>query len=111
MAEQNSTNLGSVLDGARSELRDRHENYRDEFGPRGDDASDVIHEIADSSIPVYTCDLLSLACGAPSLATDEPEIVGAEHFGTALSIIVGNLYERLSAALFEEWESMHEEVS
>src|SRR4051794_36909254 len=98
MAGTNATTLRVVLDDARAELRDRWQSYRDEFGASGADASDVIHEVADSAIPVCTRDLLELACDEPSLATDEPEVVGAEYFGAALSIIVGNLYERISAA-------------
>src|SRR4051794_32880363 len=101
MAGTNATNLRTILDDVRAELRDRWENYRGEFG---NDPHDVIHEIADSSVPVYTSDLLELSCDGPSLATDEPEVVGADYFGTALAIIVGNVYERISVALFEEWE-------
>jgi hypothetical protein len=69
MADQTLTALEAM---ARSELRDRWTKYRDVFS-RGA-GSDVIHEIADASVPVYTSELLALANGDHTSATDEPEL-------------------------------------
>lgn len=38
------------------------------------DVSDLIHEIADSNVPIYTHDLLQLASDNFRLATVEPEL-------------------------------------
>jgi transglutaminase-like putative cysteine protease len=45
----------NILEDARRELRDRWVNYRDEFYQG--EPHDVIHEIADSSVPIYYSDL------------------------------------------------------
>ena len=48
----------------------------------------MIHEIADSSVPVYTSDLLALACADTSLATDEPELGPAFDGSPTLAVAV-----------------------
>jgi hypothetical protein len=111
MAENHTTDLLSILVAARSELRERWENYRDEFGAQGDEPHDVIHEIADSGVPVYTGDLLELACSDASLATDEPELGPAfDGSPTPVNIIAANVYERVTADLFEEFERIGAEA-
>lgn len=100
-------NLTDVIEQARGDLRDRWENYRDEFGPSGDEPHDVIHEIADSSVPVYTSDLLALANENNALATDEPELGPAfDGMSTPVNIIAANVYEAVEAALCEAWSAM-----
>ncbi len=89
--------LSTILEGAREDLLDRWTNYRDEFGPRDDYASDVIAEIADSSVPVYTYDLMRIAAEDNSLATDEPELGPAfDGSPTPVNIIAANVYEAIS---------------
>lgn len=79
---------------AAEELQDRWTNYREDFA--GGCESDVIHEIADSCVPVYTSQLLELANGDNCLATDEPEIGPAfDGTPTPVNIIAANVYERL----------------
>jgi hypothetical protein len=98
------TTLTSVEREARDELRDRWTNYRDDFG--GGCESDVIHEVADSHVPVYTSQLLELANDDNSLATDEPEIGPAfDGAPTPVNVIAANVYERLTAVL---WDALHE---
>jgi hypothetical protein len=86
-------------------LADRWANYRDEFYQG--EPHDVIAEIADSSVPVYTSDLLELASQNNNLATDEPELGPA--FGgepTPVNIIAANIYEAVSDALFGAWDEI-----
>ena len=40
----------------------------------GEELSDLIHEVADSWVPIYTFDLLSVASSCIYLAVEEPEI-------------------------------------
>jgi len=101
------THLTEVIEQARGELRDRWENYRDEFGSRADEPHDVIHEIADSSVPVDTSDLLALANENNALATDEPELGPAfDGTSTPVNIIAANVYEAVQAALWEAWREI-----
>src|SRR5438874_7765732 len=99
------TTLTSVEREARDELRDRWTNYRDDFD--GGCESDVIHEIADSCVPVYTSTLLELAAGDNGLATDTPELGPAfDGEPTPVNVIAANVYERLTEVLWEEWREL-----
>jgi hypothetical protein len=101
------TTLTALESDARDELRDRWTNYRDDFA--GGCESDVIHEVADSCVPVYTSQLLELANGDNCLATDEPEIGPAfDGTPTPVNIIAANVYERLTAVLWEEWREIED---
>lgn len=103
-----STTLTALEAMAKDELRDRFTNYRDEFAAGCE--SDVIHEIADSSVPVYTGELLELANDDNTLATDEPELGPAfDGTPTPVNIIAANVYERLTAALWDAWREFDEE--
>ena len=67
-----------------------------------DEIGDTIHELADGLVPVYYSDLLTLAADNNDLATDVPELGPA--FGgepTAVNIIAANVYEWLTAELWE----------
>ncbi len=101
------TTLTSVEREARDELRDRWNEYREDFD--GGCESDVIHEIADSCVPVYTSQLLELANGDNCLATDEPELGPAfDGSPTPVNIIAANVYERLTAVLWDEWREIED---
>ena len=101
------TDLSEVLANAVHELRDRWTHYRDEFGPRADEPHDVIHEIADGAVPVYTSDLLALACEDNALATDTPELGPAfDGSPTPVNIIAANVFEAIEAALWNEWSAI-----
>jgi hypothetical protein len=96
--------LSDVVADALSELRDRRNNYPDEFGPRADEPHDVIHEIADAAVPVYTSDLLALACQDNALATDTPELGPAfDGSPTPVNVIAANVFEAIEAALWDAW--------
>ena len=104
--------LNDLIDDARAEVRDRWANYRAEFGPRADELHDVIHEVADSSVPVYTSDLLALANEDNGLATDEPELGPAfDGSPTPTNVIAANVFERIEAALWDEWSKMEDAAS
>lgn len=68
----------------------------------GDD-DDQIHQIADSLVPVYAHDLLSLLNNDASLAYETSEY----GYGTAGDTMVGKaqaiIYEKLVVALHREW--------
>ena len=101
------TNLSEAVAGALNELRDRWADYRDEFGAGADEPHDVIHEIADGAVPVYAADLLKLACEDNGLATDTPELGPAfDGSPTPANIIAANVFERIEAALWNEWSEI-----
>ena len=56
---------------------------------------DILHETADSHIPVYTSDLLEVALDDLTLAAREPEILAFDGQATAVNAIAGNLYDDL----------------
>ena len=75
------------------------------------ECSDWIHEIADSSVPIYTAELLECAMEDLGLATTEPEIGPA--FGgepTAVNIIAANIYEDICNHLYEVEQKLKRKV-
>ncbi len=64
--------------------------------PTHEDFCDAAHELADSSVPVYTSDLMRLAAEDTDLATSEPSLGPAfDGRPTPVNIIAANVYERL----------------
>ena len=62
-----------------------------------EDAYDMIHEVVDSSIPVYTHQIAELVADMPTLLVREPDIGPAqEHWGPAGRYVIANLYEVLT---------------
>jgi hypothetical protein len=61
--------LQERINDAREELRERVKNEQIDV----EEPHDTIHEIADSSVPVYTYDIVQCAAEDISLATDEPD--------------------------------------
>jgi len=89
---------------AREELREWAKD-----NPDDDEPDERIHEIADSSVPVYNSDILQCAMDDFDLALTVPEIGPA--FGgesTAVNIIAANIYERIEGDLREEWKRIEE---
>lgn len=83
------------------EFRERIESGESFYGGEPHDA---IHEVADGAVPVYTGDLMELAAQDIALATDEPEIGPAfDGSPTPVNIVAANVYERITAALWEFW--------
>jgi hypothetical protein len=102
------TTLTALESDARDELRDRWTSYREDFA--GGSESDVIHEVADAMVPCYTSDLLALANDDNGLATDEPELGPAfDGAPTPVNVIAANVYERLTAALWNAWREFENE--
>lgn len=70
--------------------------------PGNDEPHDTIHEIADSSVPIYTADILRCALANISLAVDEPELGPAfDGTPTPINIIAANIFEYIEAQLWE----------
>lgn len=68
-----------------------------------DDLGDVIHEIADGTVPIYTHDILECATNDNSLATDVPELGPAfDGTPTPVNIIAANIFERIEQALWDK---------
>jgi hypothetical protein len=79
-----------------AEYLERRRDYPDE------DCHDVIHEVADSNVPIYTSDLMLLAAEDIDLAVGEPECGPAfDGKPTPVNIIAANVYERIRAALYQ----------
>ena len=91
-------------------IRDACEELR-EYDPNDvTEPSDVIHEIADSSVPIYTSDLLELASQSNELALAVPELDPAfDGEPTLVNIIAANVFEAIEAGLWEEWREIKEE--
>ena len=85
-----------LVEGTIEELEDRlkwnKENKEDQ------DTADLIHEIADNNIPIYTYDLLQYASNnfdlleQNDLVNDQPDVI---------SIIQANIYELLTDELYQ----------
>lgn len=68
---------------------------------------DLIFEAADSSVPVYTSELMELAAENIELATSEPELGPA--FGgepTPTNIVAANVFEAIEQDLWEYWREL-----
>ena len=69
-----------------------------------DDAGDVIFEIADSSTPVYTYDILQLAADNSEIAHGEPDIGPAfDGWPTPVNIAAANIFVAIEAACWDCW--------
>jgi hypothetical protein len=86
----------------RSLLHDAREEFLELLKDDPPHPSDLVHEVADGAVPVYTVTLLELATENIELATDTPELGPA--FGgepTPVNIIAANVYEAVTAELYE----------
>lgn len=70
---------------------------------------EVIGEIADSSVPVYTADLLEAALNTLWLAAASPELLAFDGESTAVNAIAGNIYEAVEEHLRKVWDDYEEE--
>jgi len=76
----------------------------------GEEPHDAIHEIADTSVPIYSGDLLRLAAENLQLATEEPECGPAfDGSPTPINVIAANLYEHIEQALWSAWQQMEDD--
>lgn len=63
---------------------------------------DLIFEIADSNVPIYTGDLMQLAADNIYLATEEPELGPAfDGSPTPVNIVAANVFEHIEGKLWE----------
>ena len=98
----------TIIKDAQETLKEFIENGTDFYN---DEPHDVISEIADSAVPVYTATLLEIASNDVSLAVDEPELGPAfDGSPTPANIIAANIYERILDSLWEYWRSDGEEL-
>ena len=90
---------------ALEELKESLRDYPDQ------DDNDRIFEIADSSIPIYTGDILQLAADNINLAIVEPEI-GPTFDGTStpVNIITANIYEEILQELWSELDNINQKA-
>ena len=86
------------------------ESLRESIESTGDYDDDTLHEIADSSVPVYNQDILEAALDDMDLALTEPEIGPAfDGSSTAINIIAANIYEAILEFLTENADRLLEE--
>ena len=112
-ALDSSLTLAGLIESATHDLRERFEDYRDDFGPTPDAPylADVIHEVADGATPIYVGDVAMIAADDPSLLTDTPEEeTGVTVARTAFEMLQFAIYARIEAALFEAFEEIREET-
>jgi len=101
----NETTLEDILSMAREEVREWAKN-----NPDDDEPHDFISETADTSVPVYTGDLMQLGVDNLELATTKPELGPAfDGEPTPTNIIAANVYEAIEAACWEEWQEIEAE--
>ena len=72
-----------------------------DWGEDGDnyDEDDVIHEIADNSVPIYYYDIGKYAAHNPWIMMNKPEM-GSDNMN-ALQFIQANIYEYVLNGLYE----------
>ena len=98
-------NLYTYSNDVRAELHERLEEITN------NEPHDVISEIADTNVPIYNHDLLQLAADNMNLALVEPELGPAfDGSPTPINIIAANVYEYLTTELWDEWETIQEEL-
>jgi len=91
----------NTLRGLLADFRDTLETDRDII-LESSEPEDVLHEYADSAVPVYTADLMRLAADDIDLATAEPECGPAfDGSPTPVNIVAANVYEALLTEGYE----------
>jgi len=96
------TTLRDLKERVREEVRDT--NFEEYDYPR-----DILHEIADSAIPVYNSNVLDVAKSDLWLAVEEPEF-WPRHQKSAISAIQANIYNELSQVAHEEFDKQKEKL-
>ncbi len=99
MTDQDVT-LQQLVDIAIGDLKDWAEE-----NPECNEPHDTIHEIADSSTPVYTYDILKIgADNWQEIALVKPELGPAfDGEPTPVNIMAANIYEHVEGKLWEWW--------
>jgi len=80
-----------------------------DWGEDGDnyDADDVMHEIADNSVPIYYYDVGKYAAHNPCIMMNKPEM-GSDNMN-ALQFIQANIYEYVLEGLYEHKQEKENE--
>ena len=83
-------------------IRDAKQELIERFDASEPYPEDAVHEIADSAVPVYNHDLITLAYNDMNLAVDVPEL-GPAFNGepTPCNIIAANVYEAIANELYQ----------
>ena len=115
--------MTSILTDAEETLYEYLETHCEEYHNEAEDWEDTldevanfecqdwIHEIADSSVPVYTYNIMECAMEDMALATDVPEIGPAfDGSQTAANIVAANIYERVCNHLYEVEQKLKRKV-
>lgn len=106
MTDTDTLSMWQLEKDIRQEVRDEAQNLFDNVYP-----DDMLHEMADSQVPIYTSDLMDLAASDIDLATTTPEAgPGFDGTPTPTNIIAANVYERLWAAASAEWTDIQSET-
>jgi len=101
MEDEKQLTMYDLKQRMREDIKDSLQELKDNEYPE-----DVIHEMADSNVPVYNGQLLELALSDLFLASDEPEFYafGGEH--NAVNAIAGNIFLELMEVANEEFEKL-----
>jgi hypothetical protein len=97
--------MKKLLEDARDTLKNEYDLLDAQY------PTDMIAEVADSSVPVYTADLLEYGSANWDLMTEEPELGPAfDGSPTPINIIAANIYEAISNHLHAELDTILEEL-
>jgi hypothetical protein len=108
-----SNTLADVLEEARQTLESEFRWLVEDLQPQGADDlenltiehhSRTIDNIAASSVPGYTHDLLMLALNDLTLAFEVPECAGNEN--SPYCLLTANVYSRIERDLHEYWQDL-----
>ena len=77
--------------------------HEGEWDTDDDEAYDIISEIADRRVPVYTSEILEVAMSDLWLVCGSPEIYNSNCKFTPLELITSNIYEHLQSRLLERY--------
>ena len=93
----------SFLEGIKLLLKDNEELDGDEC-----EVGDLIFEIADSEVPIYYYDILSVAQSDVGLATQEPEMECKTAIGCITTNIFAHIHEHLETEKYQLIEKAKE---
>lgn len=96
-----SGELYTIVEDAKTELREWCEE-----NSRSDPTDDAIREIADSSTPVYTRDIMEIGMQNEDLACTTPDL---ESDGSPVEAMKMIIYEYVEQSLNEEWRVIEQE--
>lgn len=100
-----TTTLWDLERDLRAEIDERASELRADAYPE-----DTLTEMVDSSVPIYTADLLDVARSDLAIASAEPELGPAfDGSPTPANIIAANIYEHLSAVASSYWAEICED--